>query len=159
MSGGPPQLLQSREHQGNSRTSGFRSSPSLHVPVPARKGVLGTRPHPQTPESPQTHGGWSCGKFPPLHQVPQFWQKELGMKKERGSHPHKSPSAALISQSPELRTRDGQGAGSGSARKPGAPSCGLSGWQGVRQVPPRVLGKSLEVGGGWGGGRTGEQTA
>lgn len=38
------------------------------------------------------------------------------MKKERGNHPHKSPSAALISQSPELRARDGQGAGSGSAR-------------------------------------------
>lgn len=42
---------------------------------------------PKHPKSPHTHGGWSCGKLPPLRQVPQSWNREaeeLGMGKGGG---------------------------------------------------------------------------
>lgn len=49
----------------------MRGVPGFRVrPRESRAGALG----PEPPQAPGTHGGWSCGKFPPLHQVPRFWE-------------------------------------------------------------------------------------
>lgn len=91
-----------REAAGGLGDLGFQSQPlPPRTPGGPGKGFLepAPTPAPKHSKSPQTHGGWSCGKFPPLHQVPQSWQKELGMKTERGSRPQ-DPS--LLQGSPHF---------------------------------------------------------
>lgn len=75
--------------RGNTESSGVRRGTLVPVEGGERQGTVRFEfkpPHaqrgpgtgileptliPQHPKSSQTHGGWSCGKFPPLHQVPQ----------------------------------------------------------------------------------------
>lgn len=90
---------------------------------------------PQTPQYPRTHGGWSCGKFPPLRQVPQFWEGTEEFRwTRRGSRFREVPSAGLISRPPPW-TWYGR-----SPSETGAPLCCF----GVRQeVLPACHGEGL----------------
>lgn len=56
---------------------------------PGRGGSWKQLPR-KPPQCPRTHGGWSCGKFPPLRRVPQFWEgtnRRIQMDQERLSLP------------------------------------------------------------------------
>lgn len=121
---GHPQLLGRR---GNSPPSAFRSSPSLYAAGEGQeKGSLEPALSPKYPQSPQTHGGWSCGKFPPLHRVPQSWEdRGRGTSGWKGGEAALlgTPSTSLLSQTGVTRPRYGRRTGSGSARNkkhPGA---------------------------------------
>lgn len=121
---GHPQLLGRR---GNSPPSAFRSSPSLYAAGEGQeKGSLEPALSPKYPQSPQTHGGWSCGKFPPLHRVPQSWEdRGRGTSGWKGGEAALlgTPSTSLLSQTGVTRPRYGRRTGSGSTRNkkhPGA---------------------------------------
>lgn len=82
-------------------------------------GLLRTAAPParQTPQRPRTHGGWSCGKFPPLHPAPRFWEGTRNKDgPRRGGSFREAPSAGLPPPTPR-----GLGYGQGLSETRSAP--------------------------------------
>lgn len=89
---------------GGDRQPGVTPRQTHHAVRPG-SGILGNGCPTNPPPRPRTHGGWSCGKFPPLRRVPQFWEgtnRRIRMDQERQSLPRSSQSRLYFPN----RTRD-----------------------------------------------------
>lgn len=81
LGGGRTQRVQGRGGGGGN------SPPNPPCCAPRKRGSWKQLPH-KPPPCPRTYGGWSCGKFPPLRRVPQFWEgTNRGIRMDQDGQP------------------------------------------------------------------------